>query len=64
VHLPLGAVDAAVVALSERLAVTTLATIDRRDFSIVRPRHADHFELLPELAPKALSEGRHSVCHS
>jgi uncharacterized protein len=51
-NLPLGAVDAAVVALSERLAVTTVASIDRRDFSIVRPRHVAHFDLLPELNPK------------
>lgn len=51
--LPLGAVDAAVIAVSERLVVGTLATIDRRDFSVVRPRHVDHFELLPELAAKS-----------
>ncbi len=50
-NLPLGAVDAAVVAVSERLGVTTVATIDRRDFSVVRPRHIDHFELVPELTP-------------
>ena len=50
-NLQLGAVDAAVVALAERLAVTTVATIDRRDFSVVRPRHVTHFELLPELNP-------------
>ncbi len=48
-NLPLGAVDAAVVAVSERLGVTTVATIDRRDFSVVRPCHIDHFELVPEL---------------
>jgi predicted nucleic acid-binding protein len=51
-NLPLGAVDAAVVALAERLAVATVATVDRRDFSIVRPRHVDHFELLPDLASR------------
>ncbi|MHB8437748.1 MAG: PIN domain-containing protein [Acidimicrobiales bacterium] len=48
-NLPLGAVDAAVVAVAERLGIITLATIDRRDFSVVRPRHVDNFELVPEL---------------
>ncbi|MHB1519451.1 MAG: hypothetical protein ACYCVN_12865 [Acidimicrobiales bacterium] len=51
-NLPLGAVDAAVVALSEYLAVATVATIDHRDVSIVRPRHVVHFERPPERNPK------------
>jgi uncharacterized protein len=38
--LPLGAVDASVVAIAERLGVRRVATLDRRDFSVVRPRHA------------------------
>ena len=45
--LPLGAVDASVVAVAERLGVITLLTIDCRHFSVVRPRHADAFSLLP-----------------
>jgi uncharacterized protein len=45
--LPLGTVDASVVAAAERLAVDAIATLDRRDFSVVRPGHADAFELLP-----------------
>jgi uncharacterized protein len=45
--LPLGAVDASVVAAAERLRVTQVATIDRRHFSVVRPRHTPTFELLP-----------------
>lgn len=45
--LRLGVVDATVVALAERLGVTTLATIDRRDFSVVRPAHTEAFTLLP-----------------
>jgi predicted nucleic acid-binding protein len=45
--LPLGSVNASVVAAAERLGVTQLATLDRRDFSVVRPRHLDAFELLP-----------------
>lgn len=43
----LGTVDAAVVAIAERLNVTTLATINPRDFRVVRPAHCDAFELLP-----------------
>lgn len=48
-NLPLGAVDAMVVAVAERLGADTIATIDRRDFTVVRPRHVDHFRLVPEL---------------
>lgn len=40
-------VDCAIMALSERLNIREIATFDRRDFSIVRPRHCDYFELLP-----------------
>lgn len=40
-------VDATLVAIAERLAITRIATFDRRDFSIIRPRHATHFDLLP-----------------
>jgi len=46
-NLPLGAVDAMVIAVAERLGVATIGTVDRRDFSIVRPRHVDAFTLLP-----------------
>ena len=45
--LGLGFVDASIIAIAERLGVTTIATIDRRDFSIVRPAHCDAFELIP-----------------
>jgi predicted nucleic acid-binding protein len=45
--LPLGAVDASVVAVAERLGVSTVLTIDRRHFSVVRPRHIEAFTLLP-----------------
>lgn len=40
-------VDASVMAVAERLRATRIYTLDRRDFSIVRPRHLDAFELLP-----------------
>jgi uncharacterized protein len=45
--LPLGAVDASVVAVAERLEATTLMSLDHRHFSVVRPRHTDAFVLLP-----------------
>ena len=45
--LPLGAVDASVVAVAERLDATMLITLDRRHFSVVRPRHTAAFTLLP-----------------
>lgn len=45
--LPLGTVDASVVAAAERLGLGQIATVDRRHFSIVRPAHVEAFELLP-----------------
>lgn len=45
--LRLGTVDASIVAAAERLGIGTIATLDRRHFSVVRPRHVDSFELLP-----------------
>jgi uncharacterized protein len=45
--LPLGTVDASVVATAERLGVTEVATVDRRHFGVVRPRHTEAFTLLP-----------------
>lgn len=45
--LRLDLIDASLVAVAERLKLTTLATLNHRDFTVVRPRHADAFELLP-----------------
>jgi uncharacterized protein len=45
--LPLGSVDASVVAAGERLGIEELATLDRRHFLVVRPAHTSSFELLP-----------------
>jgi uncharacterized protein len=39
--------DAAIVAIAERMAITRVYTLDRRDFSIIRPRHCEYFELFP-----------------
>lgn len=46
--LPLGVVDASVIAVAERLGLTEVATLDRRHFTVVPPRHVDAFTLLPE----------------
>jgi hypothetical protein len=45
--LRLGGADASVVALAERYGAVRIATLNRRHFAVVRPRHADAFELLP-----------------
>jgi uncharacterized protein len=44
---PLGAADAAVIAVAERLRATQIATLDRRHFPAVTPAHVEAFELLP-----------------
>ena len=44
---PLSLVDASVVAVAERLEQDTIATLDRRHFSVVRPLHVPAFKLLP-----------------
>ncbi len=45
--LRLGGTDASVVTLAERLGTTRIATLNHRHFTVVRPRHAAAFELLP-----------------
>lgn len=45
--LPLGTVNASIVAAAERLKTTEVATVDRRHFLIVRPAHVRAFTLLP-----------------
>jgi uncharacterized protein len=45
--LPLGIVDASVVALAERHHADVIATLDHRHFSVVRPRHTSAFTLVP-----------------
>ncbi len=40
-------VDCCLMALSERLDVTQVFTLDQRDFSIFRPKHCAFLELLP-----------------
>ena len=43
-----GFVDAAVLAVVERLNEPKLATLDHRHFRVLRPRHTDVLRLLPE----------------
>lgn len=45
--LRVGFVDAAVLAVTERLREPKLATLDHRHFSVMRPRHVDALQLLP-----------------
>jgi len=43
----IGFVDAAVMAIVERLDEPKLATLDRRHFAIIRPAHRESIELVP-----------------
>lgn len=45
--LPLGFVDAAVVAAAERLDAREILTTDRRHFSVVQPLHTKALVLIP-----------------
>lgn len=47
-NLDLGFVDAAVVTVCERLGEKKVITIDRRHFSIIKPRHCERLQILPE----------------
>ena len=40
-------VDAAITTLAERLNIRQILTVDRRDFSMIRPKHCPYFELIP-----------------
>ena len=45
--LTIGIVDASVVALTERLGESKVATLDQRHFRALRPAHVEALELLP-----------------
>jgi len=47
-NFPLGATDASVVALAERLQTPCVVTLDRRHFQAVKPAHCEALQLLPE----------------
>jgi uncharacterized protein len=40
-------VDTMIVAIAERLNITRVLTLDRRDFQLIRPKHCSGFEILP-----------------
>ena len=46
-NFPLGATDASIVALAERLDARTIITLDRRHFAAIGPRHCEQFEVFP-----------------
>jgi uncharacterized protein len=43
----LGTVDASILAAAELLGESVIATLDRRHFGAVRPRHTKALQLLP-----------------
>jgi uncharacterized protein len=45
---PLGATDASVIALAERLGTPCVITLDHRHFHTVRPSHCETLQLLPD----------------
>jgi predicted nucleic acid-binding protein len=49
----IGLVDASIVAIAERLNEPKIATMDQRHFRMIRPRHVDAFELLPNVVVSA-----------
>ena len=40
-------VDCAIVAIAERLRLTKVLTVDRRHFTVFRPKHCEYFERAP-----------------
>ena len=40
-------IDTMIVAIAERLNITRVLTLDRRDFQLIRPKHCSGFEILP-----------------
>lgn len=46
--LMIGLVDSSIVAVAERLKISSIMTTDRRHFSVIKPKHCSAFRLLPE----------------
>ena len=44
----LDVIDASIIAVAERLNLTEIATMNGRDFYVVRPKHCAGFTLLPD----------------
>jgi len=62
--LRLDLMDASIVAVAERLGVSTVATLNHRDFAVVRPRHLDALELLPWIGSASSAPGGEGPTHS
>ena len=45
--LALDVIDASLIAVADRLGLEALATLNHRDFRVVRPAHTEAFELIP-----------------
>jgi uncharacterized protein len=45
--VPLGLVDASLIALAEHHQIRQILTLDRRHFTLVKPQGIEYFELLP-----------------
>lgn len=45
--LPIDLADATLVAISEEIDISTVFTLDHKDFSIFKPKHIKRFTLLP-----------------
>jgi hypothetical protein len=59
--LGLGTVDASVIATAERLGVSTIATLDHRHFTVVRPSHVPAFDLVPQPPDEELRPERSAL---
>ncbi len=44
----LGGTDGSIVAIAERLNISTIATVNRRDFDNIRPAHTPSLTIVPE----------------
>jgi predicted nucleic acid-binding protein len=44
---PIGAVDAAIIAVAERLDIDAILTFDTRHFRAIKPKHVEAFTILP-----------------
>ncbi|MCG9479967.1 MAG: hypothetical protein K9H14_07140 [Actinomycetia bacterium] len=44
--MDIGYVDAAIIAIAERLNINKLITLDKKHFSVVAPKNFERFDLL------------------
>ncbi|MCX5965446.1 MAG: PIN domain-containing protein [Cyanobacteria bacterium] len=45
--VPLGIVDASIIAIAEHYQISRILTLDRRHFSLIQPKRIPYLELLP-----------------